>query len=73
MLIRKNEMLLGVIDKNSIGSSEYGLVHCVYELYGAQRAGALLTAIGRLLTVYLQVPFTCMGSLVFASYVFVLL
>jgi hypothetical protein len=59
VIIRQNEMLLGVIDKNSIGSSEYGLVHCVYELFGAQRAGALLTAIGRLLTVYLQVGRWC--------------
>lgn len=60
VIVRQNELLLGVIDKNSVGSQEYGLTHSVYELYGAQRAGALLSAIGRLLTIYLQMTaITC--------------
>ena len=57
IVVKETELLLGVIDKNAIGTSEYGLTHSVYELYGAQRAAAFLTAIGRLLTIYLQVCF----------------
>jgi DNA-directed RNA polymerase I subunit RPA1 len=65
IVIRDNELLVGVVDKNSIGSSEFGLTHSVYELYGAQRAGSLLTAIGRLLTIYLQVSLPRCVLLVF--------
>jgi DNA-directed RNA polymerase I subunit RPA1 len=58
--IRGNDMVTGVIDKNSLGNTSYGLVHAVYETYGPNAAGALLSATGRLLTVYLQwVAMTC--------------
>jgi hypothetical protein len=55
MVIRANELLVGVLDKNALGPSPFGLVHSVYEAYGPNAAGALLSAVGRLLTVYLQV------------------
>jgi DNA-directed RNA polymerase I subunit RPA1 len=55
MVIRSSELLVGVLDKNALGPSPYGLIHAVYEAYGPHAAGALLSAIGRLLTVYLQV------------------
>jgi len=42
------------MDKAAIGSSSLGIVHAVYELYGAELAGRLLTAFGRLFTYYLQ-------------------
>ena len=41
-------------------SAPYGLVHCVFELYGPTVAGKLLTVLGRLFTHYLQSHgFTC--------------
>lgn len=52
--VRSNELLTGVMDKNALGNSSYGLVHVVYEVYGPKMAGALLSAFGRLLTVYQQ-------------------
>lgn len=52
--VRKNELLTGVLDKNALGNSSYGLIHAVYETYGPQAAGTLLSAFGRLLTVYLH-------------------
>lgn len=55
MLIRDGELLRGVLDKAAFGASETGLVHAIYEFYGSQFAGRLLTALGRLFTIYLQV------------------
>lgn len=54
IVVRNNELLVGVLDKNALGNSSYGLIHCVYEAHGPELAGALLSAMGRLLTVYLQ-------------------
>ena len=36
------ELLCGVLDKAAFGATDYGLVHSVYELYGADVAGRLL-------------------------------
>ena len=47
-------MLRGVLDKSQFGSSAYGLVHCFYELYGSRKTELLLTALGRLFTLFLQ-------------------
>lgn len=47
-------VVASVIDKASIGNSSLGIVHAVYELYGAELAGRLLNAFGRLFTFYLQ-------------------
>lgn len=55
MLIYKNEMLYGMIDKEQFGL--YGLVHTVHELYGPDCAGSLLSTFSRLFTVFLQVCF----------------
>ncbi|WFC99819.1 DNA-directed RNA polymerase [Malassezia yamatoensis] len=54
------EMLTGVLDKSQIGASAYGLVHAVYEIYGAEHAGRLLSIFSRLFTLWLQSnAFTC--------------
>ncbi|CAO1615426.1 unnamed protein product [Parajaminaea phylloscopi] len=54
------ELLSGVLDKSQIGASAYGVVHAVYELYGAESAGKLLSILSRLLTKWLQhSAFTC--------------
>lgn len=58
MYIFKNELVHGMIDKAQFG--EYGLVHTVHELYGADTAGTLLSIFSRLFTLFLQMHgFTC--------------
>eukprot|EP00257_Ricinus_communis_P020216 XP_015579396.1 DNA-directed RNA polymerase I subunit 1 [Ricinus communis] len=58
MLVYKNELVRGVIDKGQFG--EYGLVHTVHELLGSHTAGILLSVLSRLFTAYLQMHgFTC--------------
>lgn len=60
VLVSEGDLLTGVIDKAQIGASPYGLVHSVYELYGATIAGKLLSILSRLLTKFLQTrAFTC--------------
>ncbi len=54
VLIRQNELIMGVLDKSAFGASPYGLVHACFELYGATMAGHLLSTLGRLFTIYLQ-------------------
>lgn len=54
------ELLCGVLDKAAFGATDYGLVHSVYELYGAEIAGRLLGILSRLFTKFLQHrAFTC--------------
>ncbi|KXN89562.1 DNA-directed RNA polymerase I subunit rpa1 [Leucoagaricus sp. SymC.cos] len=54
------ELLCGVLDKAAFGASDYGLVHSVYELYGADIAGKFLGILSRLFTKFLQHrAFTC--------------
>lgn len=54
VVFRKGEMLCGVLDKAHYGPTSYGLVHCCYELYGADIATSLLSALVRLFTAFLQ-------------------
>ncbi|KAL4241893.1 DNA-directed RNA polymerase subunit [Abortiporus biennis] len=54
------ELLCGVLDKSAFGATDYGMVHSVYELYGADVAGKLLGILSRLFTKFLQHrAFTC--------------
>lgn len=54
------ELLTGVLDKSQFGASAYGMVHSVYELYGPESAGMLLSILGRLFTKFTQFHgFTC--------------
>ncbi|RXW17855.1 hypothetical protein EST38_g7989 [Candolleomyces aberdarensis] len=60
VLFMDGELLCGVLDKAAFGASDYGLVHSVYELYGADVAGKLLGILSRLFTKFLQHrAFTC--------------
>ncbi|KAI0040088.1 beta and beta-prime subunits of DNA dependent RNA-polymerase [Auriscalpium vulgare] len=60
VIFMDGELLCGVLDKSSFGASDFGLVHSVYELYGADVAGRLLGILGRLFTKFLQHrAFTC--------------
>ena len=54
ILIRDSELLMGVIDKNSVGTNAGGLAHVVYELCGPSAAGLLMTGVSRMYTLYLQ-------------------
>ncbi|KAJ7180322.1 hypothetical protein C8R43DRAFT_972609 [Mycena crocata] len=60
VIFMDGELLCGVLDKAAFGASDYGLVHSVYELYGADTAGKLLGILSRLFTKFLQHrAFTC--------------
>ncbi|KAH7908070.1 hypothetical protein BJ138DRAFT_406374 [Hygrophoropsis aurantiaca] len=48
------ELLCGILDKSESGATDYGLVHSVYELFGADVAGKLLGILSRLFTKFLQ-------------------
>uniref|UniRef100_A0A2M4B8J3 DNA-directed RNA polymerase subunit n=1 Tax=Anopheles marajoara TaxID=58244 RepID=A0A2M4B8J3_9DIPT len=52
--IRQGELLCGILDKNHFGATPYGLIHCMYELYGGVCSSALLSSLSRLFTYYLQ-------------------
>lgn len=60
VMIVDGELLCGILDKSAFGATDFGLVHSVYELYGAEVAGQLLGILSRLFTKYLQHrAFTC--------------
>ncbi|KAF8631529.1 hypothetical protein AX15_002287 [Amanita polypyramis BW_CC] len=69
VVVMDGELLCGVLDKAAFGASDYGLVHSVYELYGAEIAGKLLGILSRLFTKFLQHrAFTCrMDDLILTS------
>merc|ERR1712048_455026 len=52
--IRNSIMLQGILDKSQMGARKFGLIHYVFELHGAQKAGQLLTSLTRLGTEYLK-------------------
>ncbi|KAI4482207.1 hypothetical protein M0804_008758 [Polistes exclamans] len=54
VIIRNGELLCGVLDKMHYGATPYGLVHCVYELYGGSYSSKLLSAFGKLFQAFLQ-------------------
>lgn len=60
VLFVNGDHLIGTLDKSQFGATDYGLVHSVYELYGADIAGQLLGILSRLFTKFLQHrAFTC--------------
>ncbi|KAL2914542.1 hypothetical protein HK105_205893 [Polyrhizophydium stewartii] len=60
VLFMDGELLTGILDKSQFGASAKGLVHAIYEVYGAPYAGKLLSIFGRLFTTYLQLAgFSC--------------
>lgn len=60
MLVLGGDLVRGVLDKSQFGAASYGLVHSVYDVYGAEVAGRLLSILSRLFTKYLQHrAFTC--------------
>ncbi|KAF8423226.1 RNA polymerase Rpb1 [Tirmania nivea] len=60
VLFQRGYFVHGILDKNHIGPTEFGFVHSIYEVYGPETAGRLLSIMGRLLTKYLHMrAFTC--------------
>ncbi|KAK2595112.1 hypothetical protein QQS21_007138 [Conoideocrella luteorostrata] len=60
VLIQDGEFITGILDKSQIGQSSGGLIHAIHEIYGPASAGKLLSALGRLLTRYLNArAFSC--------------
>ncbi|XP_041979543.1 DNA-directed RNA polymerase I subunit RPA1 [Aricia agestis] len=54
VVIRNGELLCGVLDKTHYGATPYGLVHCMYELYGGDSSSALLSSFSKVFTFHLQ-------------------
>lgn len=54
VVIRHGELLSGVLDKMHHGATSYGLIHCVYELYGEMYASKLLSALAKLFQTFLR-------------------
>jgi DNA-directed RNA polymerase I subunit RPA1 len=54
IIVRDNELLAGVLDKNSLGSgSEFSLMHSFFEIYGGKITGKLFSAFAKLTSSYL--------------------
>ncbi|KAF7635359.1 DNA-directed RNA polymerase subunit [Meloidogyne graminicola] len=54
VIIRRGELLCGVLDKAHYGTTQFGLIHCVYELYGPKVAVKMLSCFSRVFTTHLQ-------------------
>lgn len=61
IIIRDGELLCGVLDKNHIGSTSFGLTHCIYELYGGDSSTKLLSALSKVFTCFLQLEGFTLG------------
>lgn len=55
VVFRQNEFLVGVLDKSHFGATQFGLIHCCFELYGSKVAIQILSGLSRLFPRYLQV------------------
>lgn len=54
VIIRHGELLCGILDKMHYGATAYGLIHCIYELYGGACASKMLSAFGKLFQMFLK-------------------
>lgn len=54
VIIRGGELMVGVLDKTHYGATPYGLIHCMYELYGGQCSTQLLSSFSKVFTFFLQ-------------------
>ncbi|KAJ8931587.1 hypothetical protein NQ314_015479 [Rhamnusium bicolor] len=54
VIIRKGELLVGILDKTHYGATPYGLIHCMYELYGGTYATRLLSSFAKVFMRFLQ-------------------
>lgn len=61
VVIRKGELLVGVLDKMHYGATSYGLVHAFNELYGGKYSCQLLTSFSRVFNAQLQMKGFTLG------------
>lgn len=54
IVFRKGELLKGVIDKSSLGSSMYGIVHAIQEVYGNSASNDFLSSMSRLCLYFMR-------------------
>lgn len=54
VIIRGGELVVGVLDKTHYGATPYGLIHCMYELYGGDCSSQILSSFARVFTLFLQ-------------------
>lgn len=54
VILRGGELLVGILDKTHYGATPYGLIHCIYELYGGTYAIRLLSSLAKVFTRFLQ-------------------
>lgn len=60
VIFQSGELLCGILDKAHLGPTSGGFVHSIYEAYGHNIAGRLLSVLGRLLTRLLHMRgFSC--------------
>ncbi|ROT34942.1 DNA-directed RNA polymerase I subunit RPA1 [Sodiomyces alkalinus F11] len=60
VLFQNGQFIHGILDKAHLGPSSGGFIHSIHEVYGPAIAGKLLSALGRLLTRFLNMrAFTC--------------
>lgn len=60
VLFVEGDLMHGILDKSQFGASSFGMVHNVYEIYGAESAGMLLSILCRLFIKFIQHHgFTC--------------
>ena len=60
VLFKDGALLCGILDKSQYGSTKYGIVHSLHEVYGPSVAAKTLSVLGRLFTNYITATaFTC--------------
>lgn len=55
VLMRQGELLRGIIDKNALGASMYGIVHAIQEAYGCAASDDYLSCMSRLCLYFLRI------------------
>ncbi|CAG5085409.1 Similar to Polr1a: DNA-directed RNA polymerase I subunit RPA1 (Mus musculus) [Cotesia congregata] len=61
VILRGGELLCGIIEKTHYGATPYGLIHCVYELYGGECSIRMLSSFGRLFQYFLTLKGFTLG------------
>ena len=54
VIFSRGALVSGVLDKAHYGATQYGLIHCCYELYGHRVATKIMSCFSRCFTTYLQ-------------------
>ena len=55
VLIRKGELLRGVMDSSQLGKNKFGVLHAYYEINGGEKGDFFLSEIGSILIIFLRV------------------